>query len=545
MVSSRTRRLSRSLLPLFLGTAISFASAQSAKSNHPHSAPASSLPLPLILGAGIGGLVVGGLLGSALKKTPPPVVEALKDPVFEVAPTALAIIDSKERLKSANASWHTLLGTRPGQNEMFAPLLHPDDLAPVRVALLSVFDGDTPIIEREARFFRPNGELVSTLLVARKQGEKSKPDTILVGLTDASELVESKRELEGARHAIRALYDVMATDKNADLDAKMKSLLSMGCGRLELPIGALSRLVQREDGRDALDTLFVQSADRRVRPALVVPRGDSSFEGHMLGLGVLPDHDDWQDVPCVASSTNATYLGAPVEVNGKWFGMLSFSSPETGRTGFDASEVELVGLMAQWVGSEIEREEARAALTRHQNEILAANEKLEALATIDPLTEAKNRRAFNDKLAEEWARATRYGTPLSLVLLDVDSFKSYNDSFGHQAGDEVLKSVARAMMAGIRATDFCARYGGEEFALILSNTDIQGALVLAERLRARIEGTPWKERSVTASFGVATLDEEIKTSDAFLAAADMALYASKERGRNRVTHAAEMVAAEV
>jgi len=493
-----------------------------------------------LLGVGICGVVVGAVLGAGLKKAPLAEVEDPADPLFDVAPGALAEVDSKERLVRANSSWHALLGTEPRAEGTFMSLLHPDDLAPVRVALMSVFDGETPFIEREARFFTPDGTLVTVQLSARKQGTKNKPDTVLLGLSDASELVESKRELLGARAAIRALYEVMAGDKSANLDSKIKSLLSMGCGRLELPIGALSRRVQTEEGHDALETLFVQSPDRRVRPALVLRRGDTSSEGRLLGLDLLPAPSQWRDLPCYASGEGLTFLGAPVEVNGAWFGWLSFSSPETGRSGFDASEVELLGLMAQWVGVEIEREEARKELERQQNEVLAANLKLEALATIDSLTEAKNRRAFNDKLLEEWSRSTRYGTPLSLVLMDVDKFKTYNDSFGHLAGDQVLKQVAMVMMAGIRTTDFFARYGGEEFALILPNTDAQGAIILAERLRARIESAPWTERAVTASFGVATLDGEMKQPEQLTNAADEALYNSKDRGRNRVTHVEEV-----
>lgn len=544
MSSFHGTHLSRALVPLFLGGALSLASARPAapqKAASPASAPVSPL---LLIGAGLGGFVLGAALGAALKKAPAQAEEP-RDPVFGLAPSALAVVDSKERLLRTNPAWHALLGTQPSENESLAPLLHPDDIAPVRIGLLSIFDGETPTFERASRFFRPDGTLVTAHLSARKQGDKPKPESVLIGLSDATELSVATRELEGARAAIRSLYDVMAGDKSADLDAKMKSLLAMGCGRLELPIGALARLTHTEDGNQALETVFVQSPDRRVRPALRVPYGDTSSEGRLLGLDLLPSVTDWRDTPCIASNQGLTYIGTPIEVNGQWFGMLSFSSTETGRKGFDASEVELLGLMAQWIGSEIEREEAHKELERQQNEVLAANLKLEQLATIDPLTEAKNRRAFNDKLEEEWSRATRYGTPLSLVLFDVDKFKSYNDTYGHPAGDGVLKLVALTMMAAVRTTDFFARYGGEEFALILPNTDTSGAIILAERLRARIEGAPWKERPVTASFGVSTLYEDMKKPENLTKAADEALYASKERGRNRVTHISEVMPAEV
>ena len=179
-------------------------------------------------------------------------------------------------------------------------------------------------------------------------------------------------------------------------------------------------------------------------------------------------------------------------------------------------------------------------MAQQQRELLAANGKLESLATHDGLTGAKNRRAFNEKLAEEWSRAGRYGTPLSLVLFDVDKFKSYNDTFGHQAGDGVLKLLARTVTGLVRGTDFFARYGGEEFVLILPNTDAEGAYILAERLRERVENAAWKERPVTASFGIASIDETMACGEDLVESADGALYQSKERGRNRVTVAGEV-----
>ncbi len=181
-------------------------------------------------------------------------------------------------------------------------------------------------------------------------------------------------------------------------------------------------------------------------------------------------------------------------------------------------------------------EEARTALEAKQAALEAANERLDALATIDGLTGVKNRRAFGEKLTEEISRSVRYKTPLSLLLLDVDKFKQYNDTFGHLGGDEVLKTVARLLREQARANDFVARYGGEEFTLLLPNTDAEGAVVMAERARAAIAAAPWPERAVTASFGAATLSSETNSEAELIGAADRALYASKERGRNRVTH---------
>ena len=164
-----------------------------------------------------------------------------------------------------------------------------------------------------------------------------------------------------------------------------------------------------------------------------------------------------------------------------------------------------------------------------------ANAELAALATTDGMTGLKNHRAFQEQLAEEVSRAGRYHTPLSLIVVDVDHFKGFNDALGHPAGDAVLKAVAGLLQGGARETDFVARYGGEEFVLLLPQTDADGAVLLAERLRAAVASASWPLRPVTASFGVANLRLGIEDGGALLARADDALYLSKSAGRNRVT----------
>ncbi|RYF44987.1 MAG: sensor domain-containing diguanylate cyclase, partial [Cytophagaceae bacterium] len=173
---------------------------------------------------------------------------------------------------------------------------------------------------------------------------------------------------------------------------------------------------------------------------------------------------------------------------------------------------------------------------RIESQLREANEQLQRLATVDELTGLYNRRAFNLQLQTELDRAQRHATPLSLLLLDIDKFKSINDSWGHSYGDEVLKAVSLVLQSAVRPSDYLARYGGEEMIIILPNTDQEGALVLAERCRQAIESATWIKQQVTASFGAVTMTPNLASTDVLVKAADDALYFSKEHGRNRVSH---------
>ena len=165
-----------------------------------------------------------------------------------------------------------------------------------------------------------------------------------------------------------------------------------------------------------------------------------------------------------------------------------------------------------------------------------ANRRLEELSFVDGLTEIANRRQFEQILDLEWRRAVRSGAPLSLILADIDHFKKFNDTYGHQAGDRCLRDVATLMDAIVqRAGDQVARYGGEEFAAMLPETEAEGAAAIAERMRQAVEGLETEGGRVTVSFGVATtIARDGATADALVAAADSALYEAKRAGRNLV-----------
>lgn len=211
-------------------------------------------------------------------------------------------------------------------------------------------------------------------------------------------------------------------------------------------------------------------------------------------------------------------------------------------------QVELMEALARQVVTQLElkrhvtemeqvfsdREQHLARLERYQIELEEANVELLEAGRTDALTGVRNRAAFDCRLGEEVDRSGRYQSPLSLLMIDVDHFKEYNDEFGHPAGDEALKQLGEILNGASRPTDYVARYGGEEFVVLLAATSDDGARIAAERLRQAVENAQFPHRPVTISVGVATLATPVGKPEVLVAAADEALYAAKERGRNRV-----------
>lgn len=177
-----------------------------------------------------------------------------------------------------------------------------------------------------------------------------------------------------------------------------------------------------------------------------------------------------------------------------------------------------------------------------QDELKQKNVQLRELSGTDELTKINNRRRFMEYFSKEFARAIRYGHPLSFVIFDIDFFKQVNDKMGHLVGDRVLVHVAQVMQKGMRQCDVIGRYGGEEFTLFLPETPLRGAVPYAERIRKQIEATEFEEtgqiHKLTVSGGIAGHPEQQPESvDDLLRKADEALYKAKANGRNRIEQA--------
>ncbi len=174
-----------------------------------------------------------------------------------------------------------------------------------------------------------------------------------------------------------------------------------------------------------------------------------------------------------------------------------------------------------------------------QKELMEKNKRLELLSITDGLTKLHNHRYFQDELARSFDNSQRYARPLSLAMIDLDFFKKINDTHGHAAGDDVLKVVAGLFRDSVRSTDLVARYGGEEFAVMMPETELDDAILFAEKIRELIESTPIETQAgvlrATVSIGVASIPHSaIPSSKELIVAADRALYRAKRNGRNQV-----------
>jgi diguanylate cyclase (GGDEF)-like protein len=175
----------------------------------------------------------------------------------------------------------------------------------------------------------------------------------------------------------------------------------------------------------------------------------------------------------------------------------------------------------------------QAQLQNYQQQLEAMNLVLTEQSDTDPLTGLKNRRAFDRIMNEQSSRIERSHVPLALAIVDVDNFKSFNDEFGHVAGDEALQQVALVLQSHARTYDYVARYGGEEFAVVLPDTPPDAALVVAQRVCDAVQSFKWDRRPMTISVGVAATTTAQGSMD-IVERADRALYEAKRKGRNRV-----------
>jgi diguanylate cyclase (GGDEF)-like protein len=211
-------------------------------------------------------------------------------------------------------------------------------------------------------------------------------------------------------------------------------------------------------------------------------------------------------------------------------------------TGLTDAKDEEMGLSlgaVDYIAKPFNKSIVKARVSTHLK-IVEQMRTIEQLSLVDPLTRVSNRRGFENRLRAEWGSAIREQKPISILMMDIDKFKTYNDTYGHQQGDTALKSFAQASATSLsRSTDFIARWGGEEFIILLPNTNREGAAEVAERVRKNVEDTVILTENasvtkITVSIGInIMLPATGDTIENFIEAADQALYKAKESGRNR------------
>jgi diguanylate cyclase (GGDEF)-like protein len=270
-------------------------------------------------------------------------------------------------------------------------------------------------------------------------------------------------------------------------------------------------ILQAEDGIEAFKLLMASRVDL-ILCDLEMPR----IDGFKL-LGMISGNEVLRDIPVIMLTGHGDR-----ELKIK---MLGIGASDYVTKPFDAGEL-------------IARVKVQLKIKSLQDELKKSNEMLKQLSNTDPLTLLYNRRYMMEVLDKEMQRSQRKGSPLSLIMLDIDHFKRVNDQYGHQGGDQVLVTVANLARVGLRSYDFAARYGGEEFVLTLPETDHKDALLIAERLRSRIQMHAFTGGlcglTVTSSLGVATFPSGCVSSVSdLIREADEAMYRAKGAGRNR------------
>jgi len=223
-----------------------------------------------------------------------------------------------------------------------------------------------------------------------------------------------------------------------------------------------------------------------------------------------------------------SFISYPITMRGRKIGVLNVAD-KTGDEKFDDVDLSLLEILGPQIAVALESAEWHERATQFQ-----------LMSITDPLTGLLNRRYLEERLSDELNRSERYNYSMSCLMIDIDDFKSYNDRNGHQAGDVALKITAHALKAALRSADVACRYGGEEFCILLPQTSITEAGVIAERIRQRVAereypfGKSQPLGNVTVSIGISTLGKHIDTGEKVIAAADRALYTAKSQGKNRI-----------
>lgn len=336
--------------------------------------------------------------------------------------------------------------------------------------------------------------------------------------------VTDKKKIE---HTLAELYAITSTNELSHAD-KIAEILRLGCEHMDLPFGIVSHVID-----DHYTITHAQSPNGELKTGMSFPLADTYCILTLEAEGPIATNDaansEFARHPCHKIFALETYIGAPLLVDGIIYGTINFSAADRRKRAFTAADIQIVRQFADWIGHEIAREQNRQAL-------IDTKVHLERIASIDDLTDILNRRAFMERATTEVQRYRRTKRTFTAVMIDIDHFKKINDRHGHASGDAVLKKFSDIVSGALRAVDIFGRVGGEEFCMLLHNTGMDDAMLVAERMRIRITEecrVDTVSQKITCSMGLATITRGDIDFSSLMQKADSALYAAKSGGRNK------------
>lgn len=440
--------------------------------------------------------------------------------LFEYHPDAIVALRVDGRITRVNVALEGATGFF-GEQVIGSPwtdLLAPEQRDAASSALRAVQRGEATEFDAELLDRLGNRIEVQIKLVPVRVGER------VEGACAIAKNVEARRSAERAierQHArIRELYLAVAS-RSETIDGEIQRVLQLGCRLFGFDYGYVTRL------RDEVLEIVEAAGNSSVAKGSAFPR-NASFSRHLHGeRGTVfiadLDEEPWRNDPARATAPWRSYFAAKLSVNGEAFGTLVFAGTLPRDSDLEEVDRDLIQLMALFVAGALERS--------------AHAERIEQLAFFDTLTGLPNRVLFGDRIRQTLATARRYSRGFAVMYVDLDNFKDVNDTFGHAAGDRVLKAVADRLMLTLRESDTIARFGGDEFVVLqpvvngpADAADLGRKIVEAMQTDTLIGG---ETHPVRVTVGIALYPEDATTMEALMDCADSALYRAKRAGRNR------------
>lgn len=372
------------------------------------------------------------------------------------------------------------------------------------------------------------GEVRSALVAADVESNKKLKGSIsrfIQGATSELEILRLRGEIERQAWLSKAVKRLNDTLKNIDTDDFWELIAQVSAELLMAERGSLLMFDEASDELTVQAAIGVKAHEMNTELSEkigeriaknVLRSGRPLVVKDMHKVGILPSPANWK-------YKTKSFISYPIIIGGRKIGVLNMADKTDG-SAYDEFDLELLHTLAPQLAIALDR----TSLKRKAGEF-------EQLSITDPLTGLVNRRYLEERLSEEVSRSQRHGYPMSFMMIDVDEFKSYNDTYTHPEGDKALQLVGQCLKSTLRGADIAARYGGEEFSILLPQTTLDEAVTIAERVRQKIESTTFPNRQVTVSIGVSSCSSDLCDVKKLISAADKALYESKDKGRNHVS----------